>query len=96
MPIEFEVKGHIATITLNRPEKMNAMDMEMYEGISNYLAEIDRREDIWVGVVTGAGDKAFTAGADLVGVHRTTEQAHVACRRQRPPASTSGWRFRSH
>jgi enoyl-CoA hydratase/carnithine racemase len=78
LPVEFEVKSHVATVTLNRPEKMNAMDMEMYEGISNYLAEIDRREDIWVGVVTGVGVKAFTAGADLVGVHGTAEQAHVA------------------
>jgi enoyl-CoA hydratase/carnithine racemase len=75
--VEFEVKGHVATITLNRPEKMNAMDSEMYESISAHLREIDRRDDIWVGVVTGAGDKAFTAGADLVGMHGTAEDVGV-------------------
>lgn len=47
--VEFEVKGPVATITLNRPEKMNAMDAEMYESISSHLREIDRRDDIRVG-----------------------------------------------
>jgi enoyl-CoA hydratase/carnithine racemase len=77
MPIKFEVDGHVATITLDRPEKMNAMDMDMYTSISERMREIDSRDDIWVGVVTGAGDKAFTAGADLVGMHGTAEQAEV-------------------
>ncbi len=77
MPIRFEVEGHVATITLDRPEKLNAMDMEMYEAISERMREIDSRDDIWIGVVTGAGDKAFTAGADLVGMHGTAEQARV-------------------
>jgi E-phenylitaconyl-CoA hydratase len=75
--VEFEVKGPVATITLNRPEKMNAMDTAMYESISSHLREIDRRDDIRVGVITGAGDRAFTAGADLVGMHGTAEQAQV-------------------
>lgn len=77
MLVEFEVKGPVATITLNRPEKMNAMDTEMYESISAHLREIDRRDDIRVGVITGSGDRAFTAGADLVGLHGSAEQAQV-------------------
>lgn len=77
-PVEFAVNGPVATITLNRPEKMNAMDMEMYASISSHLSEIDSRDDIRVGVITGAGDRAFTAGADLVRMHRTAEQAEVA------------------
>jgi enoyl-CoA hydratase/carnithine racemase len=76
-PVEFAVNGPVATITLNRPEKMNAMDMEMYASISNHLSEIDSREDILVGVITGAGDRAFTAGADLVRMHGSAEQAEV-------------------
>ena len=78
MKVTFDIKDHIATITLNRPEKMNAMDMEMYATISGHLAEIDSRDDIWVGIVTGSGDKAFTAGADLVGMHGATESAREA------------------
>jgi E-phenylitaconyl-CoA hydratase len=75
--VEFEVKDHVATITLNRPEKMNAMDEEMYDSISGHLAQIDAREDVWVGVVTGAGDRAFTAGADLVGMHGAAARAEL-------------------
>jgi len=75
--VGFEIKDHVATITLNRPEKHNAMDNEMYGAISSHLGEIDSNDDIWVGVVTGAGEKAFTAGADLVGMHGTAEKAEV-------------------
>ena len=69
MPVRFERDGKVATLTLDRPEKLNAMDMEMYRDISARLAEIDSDPEIWVGIVTGAGAKAFTAGADLVTVH---------------------------
>jgi enoyl-CoA hydratase/carnithine racemase len=75
--VEFAVHGPVATITLNRPEKMNAMDTEMYASISDHLREIDSRDDIRVGVITGAGDRAFTAGADLVRMHGTAEGAEV-------------------
>ena len=69
MPVRFERDGQIATLTLDRPEKHNAMDPDMYREISERLAEIDGDDRIWVGIVTGAGDRAFTAGADLVKVH---------------------------
>jgi E-phenylitaconyl-CoA hydratase len=82
--VGFEVKQHVATITLNRPEKHNAMDNEMYTAISSHLADIDSNDDIWVGVITGAGEKAFTAGADLVGMHGTTEKAEVGWSSPRP------------
>ncbi|MBW2623932.1 MAG: enoyl-CoA hydratase/isomerase family protein, partial [Deltaproteobacteria bacterium] len=65
MSIEFKREGHIATITLNRPDKMNAMTGEMYAEISRRLKEIDEDPDIWAGIITGTGDRAFTAGADL-------------------------------
>ncbi len=84
MKVGFEVKDHVATITLNRPEKQNAMDNEMYAAISSHLKEIDSNDDIWVGVITGAGDKAFTAGADLVGMHGTAEKAEVGWSSPRP------------
>ena len=84
MKVGFEVKDHVATITLNRPEKQNAMDSEMYEAVSSHLSEIDSNDDIWVGVITGAGEKAFTAGADLVGMHGTAEKAEVGWSSPRP------------
>lgn len=69
MDIRYEVRGRIATITLNRPDKMNAISPEMYGAITDRLVEIDRDPDVLVGVITGAGEKAFTAGADLKTVH---------------------------
>ena len=65
MSIEFVREDRIATITLNRPEKMNAMTNEMYAEISKRLKEIDEDPEILAGIITGTGDRAFSAGADL-------------------------------
>lgn len=65
MTIRYEKQGHIATITLNRPESMNAADSRMRaELISAWL---DFRDDpnMWVAIVTGAGERAFCTGADV-------------------------------
>ena len=69
MAIILESRDGIATITLNRPEVLNAMDPATYAEITEAFAQIDRDPDIAVGIVTGAGDKAFTAGADLKLMH---------------------------
>ena len=62
---EFDVQNHVAWITLNRPHVMNALNIELKWQLSQHLDEIERREDIWVAVITGAGERAFSAGADL-------------------------------
>jgi len=82
--VQFDRDGRIATITLDRPEKLNAMDRDMYRDISDRLNEIDRDDSIWVGIVTGAGDRAFTAGADLVTVHAPDAEADLGWRASRP------------
>ncbi|KPV45404.1 enoyl-CoA hydratase [Alicyclobacillus ferrooxydans] len=61
----FEETGGIATITLNRPESANALSRELLTELSGILTEVAHREDVRVVVVTGAGDRAFCAGADL-------------------------------
>lgn len=73
MPVLFDVENGVATITLNRPEKRNAMTREMYQEISSLLRQIDQDDSILVGIITGAGGDAFSAGADLIGVHATAE-----------------------
>ena len=65
MKLIYEVKDKVAYITINRPEAMNAMDPEVYEGISRAWVDVRDNQDVWVAIVTGAGQKAFTAGADL-------------------------------
>ena len=54
MTIDFDVQDKIATITLNRPEALNAMTPHMYERLSECWVEVRDNPDIWVAVVTGA------------------------------------------
>ena len=69
MAIIFESRDGVARITINRPDVLNALDPATYTEITEAFARIDRDPDILVGIVTGAGDKAFTAGADLKIMH---------------------------
>ncbi len=59
----FEIKDSIAVITLNRPDKLNAWNVQMAIDISNALADCDDNDDIRAVVITGSG-RAFCAGAD--------------------------------
>ena len=63
--IEFEYSDHIATVTINRPEARNAMNPEVFVRLYDAFHEIESNNDIRVAIITGAGDKAFCAGADL-------------------------------
>jgi enoyl-CoA hydratase/carnithine racemase len=65
MPIDFTVEDGIALITMNRPERMNALDAEHYGLLSEAWIRVRDEGDIRVAIVTGAGDRAFTVGADL-------------------------------
>ena len=69
---KFEVDGHVARITLNRPEAMNSLNPELRWELSQHYDEVERNDDIWLAVVTGAGERAFCAGADLK--HRARER----------------------
>src|SRR5947208_16909064 len=65
MSIDVELTDGIATITINRPERMNAMDAEHYKGLSQAWMRVRDDTAIRVAIITGAGEKAFSAGADL-------------------------------
>ena len=69
---EFLVRDHVAYVTLNRPEAMNALNPELRWSLSQHFDKIEQNEDIWLAVVTGAGERAFCAGADLK--HRALER----------------------
>jgi enoyl-CoA hydratase/carnithine racemase len=60
----FELDGHIATITYNRPGALNAVNGEMRSDLNEAFARFRDDEDAWVAIVTGAG-RAFCVGADL-------------------------------
>ena len=65
MKVIYEVRDKVARITLNRPEVMNAMDAEVYAQLSRAWEDVRDNPDVWIAVITGAGERAFTAGADL-------------------------------
>jgi len=63
--ILFDKKGPVATITMNRPDKLNACNTRMYKDIDQALSLIEEDAEIRAVIITGSGDKAFSAGADL-------------------------------
>jgi len=65
MGARISVENHIATIVLDRPQAMNAIDPDMREELYAIAERIRTDEDIWVAILTGAGEKAFCTGADL-------------------------------
>ncbi|MGY1771532.1 enoyl-CoA hydratase-related protein [Blastococcus sp. SYSU D00813] len=60
-----ERRGHVLVVTINRPEVRNAVDGEVHMTVGRLLDEVEGDPDVRVVVVTGAGDRAFCAGADL-------------------------------
>lgn len=62
--LHFETHGHIAVITIDRPPH-NALDSLTYSALSKAWMRVRDDDDIWVCVITGAGDRAFTVGVDL-------------------------------
>ena len=61
----YEKKDNIGVLTVNRPDKLNALSNELTEELQHLLDEIEKDVDLRVVVITGAGDKAFVAGADI-------------------------------
>jgi enoyl-CoA hydratase/carnithine racemase len=65
--VEYEVKNKIAYITLNRPEALNAIDGELFNGIIDTMERCSADPDAWVAILSGKG-RAFCTGADLKGM----------------------------
>src|SRR3954464_6904747 len=62
--VRYELDGHVATITYNRPEALNAVNGDMRRGLNDAFTRFRDDEAAWVAIVTGAG-RAFCAGGDL-------------------------------
>lgn len=76
----YETIGNVAKITINRPSKYNALNNEVRSGLSEKLKTAETDSKIRVVILTGAGEKAFAAGADItgfVGVDSETVRPHV-------------------
>mgnify|MGYP000630989332 CR=1 FL=1 len=72
--ILFEQKGNIAIITINRPDKLNALNKKVLEELYNAFKHCGEVETIWGVILTGSGEKAFVAGADISEINQLTPQ----------------------
>jgi enoyl-CoA hydratase len=63
--ILFSVEGGIATLTFNRPKVLNALNLKTVQEVADAVRKVESDEAIRVLILTGAGDKAFVAGADI-------------------------------
>lgn len=77
-PVDYSTRGALAFITLNRPERLNALNRELITGLEEAVARANREGDVRVIILRGAG-RAFCAGYDL----QTAPQAEVAAQERR-------------
>ncbi len=65
MAVDYVKEGRIAIFTINRPEAMNALSVEVARELHQAMSDFRDDPELWVGIVTGAGEKAFCGGADI-------------------------------
>jgi dehydration protein DpgD len=65
MTVRYEKRDHVAHVTMNRPEVLNAMDQRMHAELAEIWDDVEADDNIRVAVLTGAGDRAFSVGQDL-------------------------------
>ncbi len=63
--IKFKKENQIGIITINRPDKLNALNSESFDDLNRVIDFIKEKDEILVVVITGSGEKAFVAGADI-------------------------------
>jgi crotonobetainyl-CoA hydratase len=67
MPILFELKDHVARVTIDRPDVLNAIDAAAERELQKIWSEIETNRDVRCVVLTGSGERAFSTGADMKG-----------------------------
>jgi enoyl-CoA hydratase len=60
-----EIKNKVAVVKINRPDKLNALNSATMSELKNIFTELDKNENVYVVILTGSGEKAFVAGADI-------------------------------
>jgi len=75
--IIFEKKEHIAKVIINRPQQLNALNLDVLKEIECALYEVKESSHIYVLIITGAGEKSFVAGADITSMKDMTVQEAI-------------------
>lgn len=83
--VRYERRGHLAWVTIDRPEVMNALHREANAELTEVFDDFKADDDAWIAILTGAGDRAFSAGNDL-------KATAAAARGEGPPPLEPGRR----
>ncbi len=70
-----EIENNIAIVKVNRPEKLNALNTETVEELDRAFSQLNEDRNIFVIILTGSGEKAFVAGADISELNKLDEQS---------------------
>ena len=65
MAVDYDKEGRVAIFTINRPEAMNALSVQVGRELHQAMSDFRDDPELWVGIITGAGEKAFCGGADI-------------------------------
>lgn len=76
--LSVEIDDRLAVVTLNRPDRLNAIDKAMMRGLVDLFDDLSYDDDVWAVVITGAGDRAFSAGVDLKEVNSGDQAKRMA------------------
>ena len=68
--ILFEIKNHTALVTVNRPDKLNALNGQTIDELEDVFHSMKNNNEVFVVVITGSGEKAFVAGADIAELNK--------------------------
>lgn len=75
--VEVTLDGHVSTLTINRPDKLNALSQEVLSDLQSAIDTVRENEEVRVAIITGTG-KAFVAGADIAAMTKMTKEEGLA------------------
>lgn len=90
MSVTLETHGAVALITLDRPQALNALDLNSLQALRSHLREVRDRKDLRVAVITGSGERAFCVGADLKSTRASSASYAEALFLANEPAAEAG------
>ncbi|MFC2035407.1 enoyl-CoA hydratase/isomerase family protein [Chloroflexota bacterium] len=68
MAVDYKKEGRVAIFTINRPEALNSLSTEVHQELRDGMLDFQDNPDLWVAILTGAGDRSFSAGQDIKGM----------------------------
>ncbi len=92
MAVDYVKEGRIAIMTINRPEAMNALNADVSREMREAMIDFRDNNDLWVAIITGAGDRAFSAGADIKNFRPATQEDMERVRDATPVRADTIWK----